>query len=189
MGNLQGRILEWVATSSSRGSSQPRDRTQVSHIAGRFFNVWATKKDQEYSAYKGQLLVSLGFPGGAGGKEPTCQRGRCKRLVVRALGREGALEEGMTTHSNILAWRIPWTEEPGGLWSIGLQRVGDNWSNLAGTSVITVAIWTIHMLLLRSTSHTVSQDYGPFWCQMQVLLSECTDLVAPQLPWSYGNSN
>ena len=34
--------------------------------------------------------------------------------------------EGMATHSNILAWRIPWTEEPGGLWSIGPQRVGRN---------------------------------------------------------------
>ena len=37
----------------------------------------------------------------------------------------------MATHSKILAWRIPWTEEPGGLWYIGLQRVGHNWSNLA----------------------------------------------------------
>jgi len=35
-----------------------------------------------------------------------------------------SLEEGMATHSSILAWRIPWTEEPGGLQSIGLQRVG-----------------------------------------------------------------
>ena len=33
-----------------------------------------------------------------------------------------SLEEGMETHTSILAWRIPWTEEPGGLWSIGLQR-------------------------------------------------------------------
>ena len=41
---LQARILEWVALSSSRGSSQPRDRTQVSHIAGRFFTSWATKE-------------------------------------------------------------------------------------------------------------------------------------------------
>ena len=45
------------------------------------------------------------------------------RDVVRSLGREDPLEEGMATHSNILAWRIPWTEEPGGLWSIGSQRV------------------------------------------------------------------
>jgi len=45
-------------------------------------------------------------------------------MRVRSLGREDPLEEGMATHSGILAWRIPWTEEPGGLWSIGSQRVG-----------------------------------------------------------------
>ena len=43
---------------------------------------------------------------------------------VRSLGREDPLEEGMATHSSILAWRIPWTEEPGGLQSMGSQRVG-----------------------------------------------------------------
>ena len=39
----------------------------------------------------------------------------------------------MATHSSILAWRIPWTEEPGGLQSTGSQRVGHDWSDLAGT--------------------------------------------------------
>ena len=43
-GILQARVLEWVAFPFSRGSSQPRDRTQVSHIAGRFFTSWATGK-------------------------------------------------------------------------------------------------------------------------------------------------
>ena len=43
---------------------------------------------------------------------------------VRSLGREDPLEKGMATHSSIFAWRIPWTEEPGGLQSTGLQRVG-----------------------------------------------------------------
>ena len=43
-GILQERILEWVAVPSSRGSSKPRDGTQVSHIAGRFFTVWATRE-------------------------------------------------------------------------------------------------------------------------------------------------
>ena len=42
---------------------------------------------------------------------------------VRSLGQEDPLEEGMAAHSSILAWRIPWTEEPGGLQSIALQRV------------------------------------------------------------------
>ena len=46
-----------------------------------------------------------------------------QEIQVRALGREDPLEKGMATHSSILAWRIPWTEEPGGLQSMGLQRV------------------------------------------------------------------
>ena len=48
MGILQARILEWVAMSSSRGSSQPRDRTQVSYTAGGFFTIWATREAHEY---------------------------------------------------------------------------------------------------------------------------------------------
>ena len=43
---------------------------------------------------------------------------------VQSLGWEDSLEKEMATHSSILAWRIPWTEEPGGLQSMGLQRVG-----------------------------------------------------------------
>ena len=43
MGILQVRILEWTAMPSSRGSSQPKDQTQVSHIVGRFFTIWATQ--------------------------------------------------------------------------------------------------------------------------------------------------
>ena len=47
-GILQARILEWVATSFSRGSSRPRDQTQVSHIAGRHFNLCATREALKY---------------------------------------------------------------------------------------------------------------------------------------------
>ena len=46
-----------------------------------------------------------------------------REIWVHSLGWEDALEEGTATHSSILAWRIPWTEEPGGLQSMGLQRV------------------------------------------------------------------
>ena len=45
---------------------------------------------------------------------------------VQSLGKDDSLEEGMATHFSILAWRIPWTEEPGGLQSMGSQRVGHN---------------------------------------------------------------
>ena len=47
-----------------------------------------------------------------------------EEMQVPSLGQEDPLEEGMATNSSILAWRIPWTEEPGGLQSMGLQRVG-----------------------------------------------------------------
>ena len=47
---------------------------------------------------------------------------------VPPLGWEDPLEEGMATHSSILAWRFPWTEEPGGLQSTGSQRVGQDWA-------------------------------------------------------------
>ena len=46
-----------------------------------------------------------------------------QETLVQSLGQEDPLEKGMATHSSILAWRIPWTEEPGGLQSMGLQRV------------------------------------------------------------------
>ena len=47
-----------------------------------------------------------------------------QEMQVQSLGREDPLEKEMATHSSILAWRILWTEEPGGLQSVGLQRVG-----------------------------------------------------------------
>ena len=66
-------------------------------------------------------LVSwqLGFPTGLESKESGCNAGD----RVQSLGREDPLEKGMATHSCILAWRIPWSEEPGGLQAMGSQRV------------------------------------------------------------------
>ena len=47
-----------------------------------------------------------------------------QEMWIQSLGREDPLKKGMATHSSILAWRIPWAEEPGGLQSLGSQRVG-----------------------------------------------------------------
>ena len=60
--------------------------------------------------------ICVGFPGGSEVKASACNAGR--------LGREDPPEKEMATHSSILAWRIPWTEEPGRLQSMGSQRVG-----------------------------------------------------------------
>ena len=90
-------------------------------------------------------------------------------MWVRSLGQEDTLKEGMTTHSSILAWRIPWTEEPGGLQSMGLQswtqrsnsanaphRVGTFW----GTS----CIWR-PCLPPNGLSHSLSS-----FCKFQVII-------------------
>ena len=49
---------------------------------------------------------------------------KTQEMWIPSLGQEDPLEYEMVTHSSILAWKIPWTEEPGGLQSVGLQRVG-----------------------------------------------------------------
>ena len=63
-----------------------------------------------------------GLPQWLRGKEPTCNAGD-REIQVRSLGWEYPLEKSMATHSSVLAWRIPWTEEPDGLQSMALQRV------------------------------------------------------------------
>ena len=69
-------------------------------------------------------LEVLGFPCGSDGKESICQ---CGIPGFDLWVQEEPLEEGMATHSSILAWRIPRTEEPGRLQLTGLQRAGHNW--------------------------------------------------------------
>ena len=71
----------------------------------------------------------MGFPGGSDSKESACN----EETRVWSLGWEDPLEKGMATHSNILAWGIPWTEEPGGPQSMGLKRVGHNWATFTCT--------------------------------------------------------
>ena len=63
----------------------------------------------------------MGFPGGSVKNLPAMKETR-----VQSMGQKDPLEKGMVTHSSILAWRIPGTEEPGGLQSMGLQRVGQD---------------------------------------------------------------
>ena len=66
-------------------------------------------------------------------KNPPANAGDVQETWVPSLGWEGLLEKEMATHSSILAWRIPWTEEPGGLQSMGSQRVRHNWSDWTHT--------------------------------------------------------
>ena len=71
-------------------------------------------------------MHSTGIPGGLVVKNPPAMH-EMQKMQVWSLGQE----EGMATHSNVLAWRIPWTEEPGRLQSVGWQRVGHDWKDWA----------------------------------------------------------
>ena len=64
---------------------------------------------------------NIGFPGGSDGKESACNL----ETWVQYLGQEDPLEKETATHSSILAWRIPWTEEPGGLYSPWVRKESD----------------------------------------------------------------
>ena len=70
----------------------------------------------------------MGFPGGSAIKNPPAVQ-EPQEIWAQSLGQEDPLEKGMATHSSILAWRIPWTEDARGLQSIVSQRVGHDWIN------------------------------------------------------------
>ena len=72
-----------------------------------------------FCGINGQEFIK-GFPGGSDDKESACSSGNQDSIP----GSGRSLEKGMATHSSILAWRIPWTEEPSMLQSMGLLRVG-----------------------------------------------------------------
>ena len=80
-----------------------------------------------------------------------------QKIWVTSLGQEDPHEEGMATHSNILAWKIPWSEKPGGLQSTGLQRIKHGWSNWAGTQLSTHT--TEH-----TQTHVLDSVYGFCFC-------------------------
>ena len=74
----------------------------------------------EFNTERGRHGV--GLPGGSAVKNLPAMQGS-QETQVQSLGQKDPLEEGTATHSSILAWRIAWTEEPGGLQSMGSQRV------------------------------------------------------------------
>ena len=101
-----------------------------------------------------------------------------QKAWVRFLGWKDPLEKGTATHSSILAWRIPWTEEPGGLQSMGSQRVGHNWA------------LSIHFLKLNRSSQnlTVSWSWSVFIFVFFLLLHQLFQLIEYHVIFSFSMS-
>ena len=108
-GILQARTLEWVAISFLRGSSWPKDST--CYLLGVLYLQAGSLPLR--ASLVAQMVKHL----------PTI-----RETWVQSLGREVPLEKKMAIHSSILACKIPWTEEPGRLQSVGSQRVGHDWA-------------------------------------------------------------
>ena len=93
----------------------------------------------------------MGFPGGSVVKNlPGMQETR-----VRSLGWEDPLEEGKATHCSTFAWKIPWTEEPGGLQSTGSHRVGHDWSEVS-SSISMTRCFIFQLILAESAEEPKS---------------------------------
>ena len=153
-GIFQAGILKWVAIPFSRGSSRPRDRTQVSCIACRFFTIWLTITILREILWDNAPILLLEL-------SPTNLSiqwwilpaaviivffwswffSTMRETQVRSPVLEDPLEKEMATHSSTLAWRIPWMEEPGRLQSMGSQRVGHNWATSLHSPSFLLHFW------------------------------------------------
>ena len=133
-GILQPGVLEWVAISFSNPSILSPN--YCFFIVVRAFKICFLRNIELSDAVLLAIIAMLmGFPGGSDVKNLSA----VQETQVWSLGQKDPLEKGVDTHSSILAWRIPWTEEPGGPQSMGLQRVEHNWATNAFT--FTMLIW------------------------------------------------
>ena len=99
-------------------STEYNAQTTLDTIIRGASSISSFHKFMEYCTYYRYI------PNGAAVKNPPAVE--MEETHVRPLGQDDPLEEEMATHSNILAWEIPWTEEPGGLQFIGSQRIRHN---------------------------------------------------------------
>ena len=99
--------------------------------------IFLTQESNQGLLHCKQILYQLSYQGKPVVKNPP-SNARDLEMWVWSLGREDLLEKGMATYSSILAWRIPWTEEPARLQSIGSHRVGHDWSDLARMQILKV---------------------------------------------------
>ena len=89
---------------------------------------------------------------------------------VKSMDREDPLKKQMTTHSSILAWEIPWTEKPGGLQSMGSQRVGHNWGTEHTFTPINNKIKIISPFILKNKfTCLIVKSYHP-WVPLFLLI-------------------
>ena len=179
-GIFQARILEWVAISSSRVFSHPRDWICMSCIAGGFFTSeppgkpWLTSHNY---CWKLNFCIHWCWIESWRQSFGWSRKGERASLVaqtvshlpamqetwVRFLRQEDPLEKAMAIHSSILAWKIPRLEEPGGLQSMGSQRVRHDWVTTTTHKRITVLLCQRGTLGALTLKNYVPQPQRIWW--------------------------
>ena len=95
-------------------------------------------------------------------------RWKTQETWVWSLGQEDSLEKQMATHSSTLAWRIPWTEKPDGLWSMGSQRVRHDWVTNTFTFIHPSIHPCVHPHIIHP-SRTATRLFMVLKCQLRAL--------------------
>ena len=103
------------------------------------------------------------FPGGTSGEELAYQCMRHKRCGFDPWVGKIPLEESMATHSSVLAWRIPWTEEPGRLYSPWARRVEHDWNDLACMLTFVCIFISVAIAVHETLSHSSSKLGTHYW--------------------------
>ena len=115
-GDCPARILEWVAFPSSRGSAQPRDQTQVSHIAGRFFTNWATREAKNAEVGSQSLFQQIFLT-----QESSKHLLYCRQILYQ-LPYQGSPAWVLSSFSCVWFFVTPWTVAPKAPLSVGFSR-------------------------------------------------------------------
>ena len=129
-----------------------QEQYRASRVGPHYSRFMLYLRTPEFKKFQSFIMVYVGFPIGSDGKESTCNAGPW----VQFLSQEDLLEKGMDTHSSILAWGIPWTEKPGELQSMMLQRVRCDWvtehSTVRACMYVNVCwMCLIHVVFLQSS--------------------------------------
>ena len=140
------------------------------------FHLWWLYLVFDYSIYYYELFISLrtSLVAQMVKRLPTMQE-----TWVQFLGQEDLLEKEMATHSSILAWKIPWTEEPGRLQPMGSQRVGHDWVTVSFTIYFTNGDFFWCLIILFVIMSCLFLLDTCLWELFEVLVNLCLLLPTP----------
>ena len=131
------------------------------HVGHKELGTTEQLNDNDNTKAKNEIyLIQSRLPWGLSSKQSASMQ-KPQKTLVQSLSCEDPLEEGMATHSSILIWSIPWTEDPGGPQSTGSQKVRHDRSDLAGRQAIqTIVTFSFYLILKKSTLPSNFRDFN-----------------------------